>query len=204
MDDLELVGETISEIRLAKKQVLSQKELLSERGLKLLPTSYELKVGESVVIVAPGEWDGSTATVAADATKDDTLGPTEVLVQPSSSLFAWDDMMFDATTSNGDDSSMVDRPLIVQRHELAIWDYASIWEEAESEMVATSIPDSKRRLSSLLSTLKSEDKSANQQKQQHTVGKTLQAPNNGGNNSFTSSRERKASNKGKKEKKNRK
>jgi dsDNA-specific endonuclease/ATPase MutS2 len=191
MEDLELVGKTLSELRAVKKQILSQKELLSEKGLKLLPTSHELKVGESVVIVSGGEWDGTTMEVVADATIDENLGPTEVLVQSSSSFLAWDNMFSDDMDSGVD--SMVDRPLIVHRHELAIWDYDSVWEDEEGNALvsATSVPDSRRRLNSLLSTLKTESPTFTRSGEKKIKVDTA----------FSSSRARKAANKGKGKKK---
>jgi DNA mismatch repair protein MutS2 len=187
-DDLELIGGTISELRVVKKQILSQKELLKERGLKLLPTSYKLLAGFSAVIVAEGEWDGATVQVVADCSTDETLGPTEVLVQPSPSFLAWDNMFSNDGPPN---DAMVDRPLIVQRHELAIWDYDSAWEEdTDMTFTATSVPDSKRRLNSLLSTLKTDYVPKKDSSSGNTVKK-----------SFTSAGARKAANKGKGKKK---
>ncbi len=150
--DVEVIGDTIAQIKLAKKQIKSQQELLREKGLKLLPTSYVLSLGESVVIVSgDSEWDGVTVQVVADATTDSTLTATEVLVRRSSSFLAWG--------PTEEINAKQDYPWLVQRHELAIWDYDSMWEEENYEdalVKATSVPNSKQRLNSILSTLKSD------------------------------------------------
>jgi DNA mismatch repair protein MutS2 len=189
-DDLEVIGDTLAELKIAKKQILSQQELLRRKGLKLLPTSYALSAGESVIVVASeSEWDGRTVQVIADGTLDSSLGPTEVLVRASTSFEAWDSMFADDNLVGDGIDRMEDRPWIVQRHELAIWDYDSIWEEdgyGGSMMKATSVPDSKRRLNSLLSTLKSDTSLSNP-----TKGTNIK-------NSFASARARKAATKKKK------
>jgi dsDNA-specific endonuclease/ATPase MutS2 len=193
-DDLELVGETLSELRVVIKQVQSQQELLREKGLKLIPSSYNLQPGESVVVLAQGQWEGATVKVVETSESDDRLSPTEILVKPSTSLLSWDDM-FDENAEIGMDL-MMDRPIIVQRHDLAIWDYDSVWDyevKIDAPVTATSVSDSKRRLNSALSTLKTESSLTTKS----SLTKSSET------SSFTSSRERKASKnkKGKKKKK---
>jgi dsDNA-specific endonuclease/ATPase MutS2 len=182
LDHLELVGETIAELRVVKKQMQSEKERLSERGLRLLPNSYKLAVGESVVIVAEGEWDGTTAKIVADSPQDGTLKPTEVLVQPSGSFSPLDDLLPAAY------SPMLEKPIVFLRHELAIWDYDSVWDYKTTETRTTSVLDSKRKLGSLLSTLKT-----------LPTNKTEAKPCP--QQSFTSSRGRKSAGKQKKKRK---
>lgn len=177
-ESVDLVGETISELRVVQRQILGQKELLKERGLKLLPTSYDLQVGESVVVIAEGEMDGSTVKIVADGMLDSTLGPNEVLVQHSNSFFGSDEPP-DATNDG-------DKNFVVPRHELALWDYASAWDEEDGRVSAvTSTSDSKRRLTSLLSNLKS-SRSVTKTKERSTKDAA------GNNSSFASARERKA------------
>jgi hypothetical protein len=176
-ENVDLVGETILELRIVQRQILGQKESLKERGLKLLPTSYDLQVGDSIVIIAEGELDGSPVRVVADSTTDPALAPNEVLVQPSSPFFGWEDPFGKI--------SDVEKPFVVPRHELAIWDYKSAWEERDDRLSSfTSTGDSTRRLTSLLTTLKSTPSV-----------KTNERSNKDGaisNSSFTSSRERKS------------
>ena len=141
---VELVGATLAELRVVKKRVRSQAELLRERGLRPLTDSDLLSNGESVVIIADGEWDGATATVVGEVEKD----TRKVLVIPS--LQPWDDACGDPTGN----------PLVFLRYELAVWDYESIWESEDNSGdlrtgASTSISDSKRRLNSVLASLKS-------------------------------------------------
>ena len=166
--DLKLVGDTITELRVIKKQVKSQQELLRDRGLKAMPMSYSPRPGESVVIIAKGEWEDATVEVVATADTDKGLRSTEVLVKPS----AWFDMSGDVGTGQ-----VADQPIIVPRQSLAIWDYGGAWDnydDADASAAATSIPESRRRLNDLLSSLETEPRAA------------VKAP------SFTSSRQRKA------------
>ena len=190
-DELELVGETLRELRVVKKQILSQRELLKERGLKVIPSSYALRAGESVVVITEDGWDGTTVEVIADSSTDDTLAPTEVLVQPASSFLAWDNMFGEDDASS--DPTVERKPLIFQRHELAIWDYDSVWEDdAAMTSSATSVPDSKRKLNSLLSSLNSNSSPTNERTGEKKP-KTKK--------SFLSARARKAASKGKGKKK---
>jgi dsDNA-specific endonuclease/ATPase MutS2 len=146
-DEVEILGDTLAALRVVKKEIRSQQDLLRERGLRVLPVSYQLVAGETVVIVASGEWDGATAQVLANGAQDKTLSPTEVLVQPSS-----------AFNSVNDVYPALCEPIVFQRHELAIWDYASVWEDDVIKgSTFTSVPDSRRKLSSLLSTLKTKE-----------------------------------------------
>jgi hypothetical protein len=125
-----------------------------------------------------------TAIVVSDSsTADQPLGQNEVLVRPSSSLHAWDDVML----ANLD--PMVERPLILQRHELAIWQYDDFIDDSFKTQPATSIPNSKRKIDSLLATINSV---AAKQNKPTPAKKTSE---------FRSSRDRKAANKGKRKKK---
>lgn len=185
--DLEVIGDTLAELKIAKKRIMTQQELLREKGLKLLPMSYKLSPGESVVVIASdNEWEGSTVQVIADASSDDTLGATEILVGASTSFEAWDNLFAEDNMND----PVKDRPWIMQRHELAIWDYDSIWEGEDYDIgpavKATSVPDSKRRLSSILSTLKS-DTTSIQSPSERTKGSKIKK-------SFASARARKAAN----------
>ena len=177
VDNLELVGETIAELSVVQKKIQGQKEFLREQGLKLLPTSHRLTQGEAVVIVSDdGEWDSTTATVVADSIMDPTLRSNEVLVQ-SSSLHSWTD-----------ESS--ENSFVVQRHNLAIWDYDSVWDEQSNKnQSAMSTGDASLRLTSLLSNLGSNTK-------KKTGNNKIS-----GSTSFTSTRERKAARKKKGKKK---
>jgi len=173
-DNVDLVGETLSELRVVQRKVLGQKELLKERGLKMLPVSYELQPGESVVAVGEGEFDDTTVTVIADSTMDPSLAANEVMVSQTS-FFGFD--MFD----DGEQESQ----FVVQRHDLALWDYDDALEngEASGKAIVGTVA-SKRKLASVLSSLKTTEKKG---PKQSNTEKT--------NSTFSSSRERKASKK---------
>ena len=185
-DPVEIIGDTISQVRIVKKEVMSQKEKLASQGLRMIPSDRDLKPGESVVIVSEGgKWDGISAHVIADSSTDSTLKSTEILVKPSFAMEAWS--WGDEDVLKNDFDPIKDRHLIVPRHELAEW--ISINTEFESETV-TSVSDSKQKLNSLLSSLNSV--SATTKKKAGASNKTTS------NNSFRSSRERKSSKKKKK------
>eukprot|EP00980_Cylindrotheca_fusiformis_P005000 scaffold1062_cov130-Cylindrotheca_fusiformis.AAC.6 len=174
-DNFDLVGETVAELRIVKRRLLGQKERLRERGLRLLPASYDLTVGESIVLVAEGELDGSAVKVLADSATNSTLGPDKVLVQTSSSFFGWNDPL--------DEAGDGDEQFVVPRHELAIWDYESAWDEESDSVSPVATPsDSKRRLTSLLSSMKSTP----------SATRTKEANGNKEGSTFTSARDRKA------------
>jgi len=158
----EVIGDSLGEVRIAKKDVLSVQELLKQRGLKVVSDSYDLSEGETVVVIAEGEWNGVSCQVVSPDSSPLELKPDEVLVLPStdpcgetaiSTLeFYTGSLLRDESTSNSS--------LVFKRYQLAIWDYDSVWEEdvdeARQSQVrrVTSVPDSKRRLYDVLSSLK--------------------------------------------------
>lgn len=163
-NDLQVIGDTLAELKLTKKRIRSQKEILEEKGLKPLPLSYALSVGESVVVIESGsDWEVSPVEVVADWTTEPTLSRAEVMVRESSLFTEWDEMFVDDyldVLPYGVTNETTYR--IVQRHELAIWNDDNLWGNqglgGTSSMTksSTSIPNSKQRLTSLLSTLKTE------------------------------------------------
>ena len=183
--EYELVGETLSELKIVKKTIISQEEKLALKGLKVLPIHRVLGPGESVVIISTGEIEGITATVVEDgSTGNSSLDPNQVLVRPSFSSLDFNDVIL----ANIDPIN--DRPLILQRQEIAVWDYDNIYDDTSFQSKpATSISNSKQKVNSLLSTLDS-------------VSKKKRASNaskkKGGGKKFQSSRQRKAANKSKK------
>lgn len=160
--DLEVIGETLAELKVTKKRIKSQKELLEEKGLKPLPLSHLLSVGESLVIIGSDDWDFVTVEVVADSTTDHSLSRTEVMVRAATSFTAWDDMFADdyPSIASGESAAggRAEKQWVVQRHQLAIWNYESLWGENtfgdSSTTKSTSIAHSRQRLTSLLSTLK--------------------------------------------------
>ena len=163
MQPIEILGETLRELRVVKKQIQQQAERLKEQGLKLLPDGHELAPGDVVVIIDDGgAWDGVSASVveAPKAAKDD------VWVLPSGFGVEAGAMAF-------------------TRYQLAIWDYESVWEEDADDLVvaSTSVPASRRRLNDVLASLGTGTKGSS----------PLDKPNGDSQGpQFTSSRQRKA------------
>lgn len=174
----ELVGETLSELRVVKRQVQSEKDLLRERGLKILPNSHKLVDGESIFIVKEG-FDGVGGTVVTlDPSLAQGLKPDEVAVSPT--LTMWEAMTIEDPVPAS--------PVVFKRFELAIWDFDSVWDYGDGDLPGyTSIKDSKRQLNDVLSRIKADTPSS-----QARVGKPAQAES-----MFTSSRQRKAQKKAK-------
>jgi len=195
LSDYELVGQMLSELKAVRKKVVSQEEELAAKGLRVLPLNHALSPGESVVIVSQGEWEGMTAKVVSDGSSagdSSSLGPNQVLVRPSFSLHAWDDVVLTDT------NPMADRALIFQRQEIAIWYTDSIYDDDKTfqSKPATSISNSKQRINSLLSTLDSVSaKNTGSRRKATTSNATSKKGGNKSGKTFTSSRQRKAANK---------
>ena len=174
---IDVVGETLETLKLARKKIKTEGERLMARGLKRVPVDYQLNEGDSVVIIAGDEWGGRSATVVQPHLENDGLSD-KVLVMPSAQ--AWNDPLF---SLNGDsiDVTSIAKPLIVKRSDLAVWNMDSVWDdfdEAASPMM--SVRESRERLSSLLSTLKTSPKELESAKPRSQE------------NSFKSARQRKA------------
>ncbi|KAL9185078.1 hypothetical protein ACHAXT_002855 [Thalassiosira profunda] len=99
----ELVGDSLDELRLLKRKVQTEEELLSEKGLRRVGDSHSFYEGEMVVIIAEGEWKGYDAVVKAT---DDPLTVTVVRLD----WFAIDE----------DDAQ---EPLVLSRRDVAVFDY---------------------------------------------------------------------------------
>jgi len=175
-DAFEVVGESLKEIRLVKKKVKSQEELLSERGLKRVPESYEFTDGETVIIIAEGEWEGESATVSLDS----LIAKDEVSVTPS---FGW------GVSMAGEQSDVLNQSganaMILKRREVAIWDYPSdtSWDSNYEEKIPVrSVPDSRQKLYDVFSSLKTSEPKKLQ----------VSPPNKPERDTFTSARQRKA------------
>ena len=115
----DIVGDSLSEIRHVKRKVLSQKELLAQRGLKMISSSYQFTEGESVVIVQEGVWDGESARV----TMKDDLHANQVAVIPSFDDWGW------ASGDGGEEyknNPVQNQILILKRSEVALWDYPDV------------------------------------------------------------------------------
>jgi len=167
----ELVGDSLEELRLLKRKVQTEEELLSEKGLRRVADSHSFYEGETLVIIAEGEWKGYDAIVKAVDADD----PLTVTVVPVLDLFS----------INGDDT----QPLLLKRRDVAIFDYPD-WGFSDDTTYAGSDSYSTRQQSSsnvlsVLSTLNTSSSKA-------SIPKTKPKEENA-SKSHTSARQRKAS-----------
>ena len=170
-DSLELLGNTLDEIRLAQKRVETSAEQLRRRGLRFVPGDHVLSNGESVVVVGSGPWEGAEGRV---------INAVGEKVEVSISLSPLEP----------------EQVVTLRRHEIAIWDYDSVFEDGssggdwqlDSGWGSASREDSSRRLNGILSSLGS------------TITSTSSSPSSAGKtppaqSTYTSSRQRKAAKK---------
>ena len=185
MDDsknaYDVVGETLAELRHVKKRVKSEKELLAERGLKMVPAEYTFSDGEIIVIISKGEWEGQTGVVSIG--KKDTNSRVEevkndVFVIPS---YHWDTDITQKNVALSD--SMLAPSLKLKRNEIALWDYASESILGDDVTLRTkTVSDSKQKLFDVLAKLKPEESNSS-----GNISKQISQPN-----PYKSSRERRA------------
>lgn len=181
-DSLTISGNTLNEIRVTRKQVKSEAERLREQGLKVLSDSYKLQDGESVVVIAEGEWNGLTGRVTRTSSSASLGGDVLVVM----SVNRMDDWLSGAEPSPSD-KSMDDRTIPFKRYQLAVWDYDSVWEidceTAANDGPTTSIQDTRRRLFDVLASIRSSSGTSEvKSKKDNPTG-----------NAYQSSRKRKAS-----------
>ena len=111
----ELVGDSLEELRLLKRKVQTEEELLTEKGLRRVSQSYSFYDGEAVVIIAEGEWKGYDAVVKiVDKALDDSQSVTVV---PVLDMFA----MVDDNTE----------PIVLRRRDIAIFDYPDTFDTGD-------------------------------------------------------------------------
>lgn len=105
-DIFEITGTLLKEVKLQRKKIKDESELLRERGLRKIPMNYNLNSGETVVITAE-PYDGETALIVQS-------NGTEVVVSP---IFgsSFEIMSFEAESSTSN--------LVLHRDDLALWDY---------------------------------------------------------------------------------
>eukprot|EP00550_Attheya_septentrionalis_P001467 CAMPEP_0198291446 /NCGR_PEP_ID=MMETSP1449-20131203/8972_1 /TAXON_ID=420275 /ORGANISM="Attheya septentrionalis, Strain CCMP2084" /LENGTH=1017 /DNA_ID=CAMNT_0043990085 /DNA_START=286 /DNA_END=3339 /DNA_ORIENTATION=+ len=192
--DYDLVGDTIAELRLVKRRTKSLEDVLKERGLKALTPTYELKDGESVVIVAEGEWECQTATVMLSPDPSVILAPNEVAVVPS---MDWEAPILNLDSLDYDEQSKTSasatRCLVFKRTGLASWDYPDEdiwgWKDNTNDLI-TSTSESKHRLREILTNLKPAGNTPKSGIDSGSLGSNHNKAEN--KNEFSSSRERKA------------
>lgn len=186
-DPMQILGDTLAEVRLVRKQVKSEEELLKDRGLKRMRDDYVPTLGESIMVVDENsEWNGTVGVVVSH----------ELLPIPERKLVSGNSVVVELDLWSGTLSSssgiqlgvpMLREIRIFQRYQLAIWDYESVWEDTETSTSTewgNGKVGSKRRIASLLSKLTLAETSS---KPSRSVDSSPPSP------SFTSSRERKSS-----------
>ena len=200
----EIIGESLSEIRIQKRLVIRDSEVLAERGLKKIPPTYNFRKGETIVIIKEGELDGMTGTVVSVDSKEisdeiDTDLPVECSTTWSEVgvilSHDWRDEYFDVDTKSDTDHEKKDyfpTPLKFLPNEIAIWDYDvndyNLGQESSTSrnMATTSVQQSSQRLQKILNSidLKPKSNSAMQPKSKNTKENAK--------NSYQSARQRKA------------
>eukprot|EP00985_Skeletonema_marinoi_P025704 scaffold19127_cov150-Skeletonema_marinoi.AAC.1 len=85
-DSYEVVGDGLSSLRLLRKAVKSEEELLSEKGLRRVLDAHSFYDDESVVIIAEGEWQWQNAVVRIHDNKDSSNNEETITVIPSLDL----------------------------------------------------------------------------------------------------------------------
>ncbi len=109
-DSYEVVGDGLSSLRLLRKVVKSEEELLSEKGLRRVSDRHSFYDNESVVIIAAGEFQWQNAVVRIK--EEDGSGSKDeetITVVPS----------LDLAFGVEDSSQTI---LLVSRKDVAVWD----------------------------------------------------------------------------------
>lgn len=165
-ETFELVGDSLEELRLIKRKLQTEEDLLSEKGLRRVPDSYSFYEGETVVIIADGEWKGYDAIVRA-VDKDD---PMTVTVFPVLDFFSIDD-------------DLEQESIALRRRDIAIFDIPD-WRYSDSTAVGTkSSSERKRSGANVLNVLSTLSTSKIKSSTSYTAK---------GENTFISARQRKA------------
>jgi len=173
-DSYEVVGDGLSSLRLLRKAVKSEEELLSEKGLRRVSDAHSFYDDESVVIIAEGEWQWQNAVVRINDNKDSSNNEETITVVHSL------DLAFGA-----EDTSQT--MISLSRKDVAVWDIPDADWGFQDEYAYSSTSYSTRTASS-----------SNVLEKLKQVGatkptKALNLPTKA--SSFTSSRERKAAGK---------
>lgn len=186
-DSYEVVGDGLSSLRLLRKVVKSEEELLSEKGLRRVSDRHSFYDNESVVIIAEGEFQWQNAVVRMKESEDGSGSKDEETITVVPSL----DLAFGV-----EDSSQT--ILLVRRKDVAVWDIPDADWGFQDEYGYGSTSYSARRKSS--SNVLEKLKQVGETKPTKPRNIPTKTP------SFTSARERKAAGKksGVKEKKGKK
>ncbi|KAL7433928.1 hypothetical protein ACHAXM_003851 [Skeletonema potamos] len=170
----ELVGDGLSSLRLLRKAVKSEEELLSDKGLRRVSETHSFYDNESVVIVAEGEWQWQSAVVKISNSTDSSSNEETITVVPSL------DLAFGVEETS-------QALLSVKRQDLAVWDVPDAnWGFQDEYAYDSNIYSARKKLSTnVLEILKQVGET------KPTKFRTVQTTTP----SFTSARERKAAGK---------
>ena len=189
-DAFEIVGDTVSELRLMKKRIKTEEEILREKGLIIPPSDYIFRSGESVTVRSTGE------TVIISTNQDLAKNPDEIVVESSPFSLESSSFLFPEPISDfdvGTDSFAQPDQSILNKRDVAIWDYSYMDEDYfNKDYDSVSVPSTKKRIYDVLSTITTSSDNKN------TKIKALDTPSN---DNFRSARERKAVKKKPKKKK---
>lgn len=141
----DIVGDSVSTLRLAKKANKSKDDMLRDKGMRVITISDIMNTGDRVVVVAKGDFEGETTFVAEDQTEA-----------------AFDELVLNLEFDGGMSLHASSITLKMKRSDLATWNYPSIDEDWDSfsqsnSQQSRSIPDSRNRLLNVLSTLKTSE-----------------------------------------------
>jgi dsDNA-specific endonuclease/ATPase MutS2 len=170
----DLVGGSLDELKLVRKKLKTEEEMLAEKGLRRVPENYRFYNGETVVIIAEGAFNGYNGVVKVVEEPEISLqSQRTVTVVPTLDLFSINEEE--------------EPPLQLKRSDVAIWDYPDTFGYEYTSKPSKS-SSSSAKVMSLLSTLNVDNKTAKSNE------------NDKSSEAFTSSRQRKASKKGKRKK----
>lgn len=181
-DNFDVIGDSLSMLRLVKKAIKSKEDMLREKGMKIVTISDVLQPRSSVTIIN-GDLEGNVGFVS-DNQND----------------VGFDEVAIDLDMEYGLALGTPKLRLTLKRSDLAIFDYPSIdedWGSYSDYTVEKTVIDSRNSLLNTLNSLKTEEKMP--KKNSPVPAKKKSGPKS----KFTSSRQRKAANKNASSKKKR-
>ena len=173
-DNFDVIGDSLSMLRLVKKAIKSKEDMLREKGMKIVTISDVLQPRSSVTIIN-GDFEGDVGFVS-DNQND----------------VGFDEVAIDLDMEYGLALGTPKLRLTLKRSDLAIFYYPSMdedWGSYSDYTVEKTVIDSRNSLLNTLNSLKTEEKMP--KKNSPVPAKKKSGPKS----KFTSSRQRKAANK---------
>jgi dsDNA-specific endonuclease/ATPase MutS2 len=190
-DSYDILGESLSTIRLSKKRIKTVEEELKEKGLRRVSEKDKFIGGESVTIIEALGFEGERAIICHD---QEGANNDEVIVEIEKA--------FDWIESNQDFELDITK-LTINRQDLAVWDYPdeyfdwdNSWTSTNEIPQAKSVPDSRSRLFETLNAINKKASGPSPSPSPQTTNNYNQ-----GEKKFKSSRARKAATTSKKRRK---